>query len=253
MQLKNFNTVVTGSGTGIGKAIAHRFAKEGARGLIAEIDEIGGKETENLIINAGGYAKFHKTDISNEDSVKNMISETVSTLGGIDILVNNAAAFIFGGIDEVSRKDWEKVLNVNVLGYANCVKYSLPFLKESKYASIVNIASVSSFIAQPKFVPYNTSKGAIAQMTKCLAMDLAEFNIRVNAVCPGAIYTRASERHMDFLGIDYETGKNDFGNNSLMKRMGTTEEIANGVLFLASDQSSYITGELLVIDGGSTI
>ena len=129
--IKNLNTVVTGAGTGIGRAIAHRFAKEVARVLIAEIDETGGKETENLIMNAGGYAKFHKTDISNEDSVKNMISETVSTLGGIDILVNNAAAFIFGGIDEVSSKDWEKVLNVNVLGYANCVKYSLPFLKKA--------------------------------------------------------------------------------------------------------------------------
>tara|TARA_B100000315_G_scaffold259903_1_gene317968 strand:- start:514 stop:1275 length:762 start_codon:yes stop_codon:yes gene_type:complete len=253
MLLKDLKTIVTGSGTGIGRAIAERFAKEGAKVLIAEIEEIGGKETERFINNNGGHALYHNTDMSNEDSIKEMISKVISKFGGIDVIVNNAAAFVFGSIEEIGPTDWERVLGVNVLGYANTVKYSLPYLKESKYASIVNIASVSSFIAQPKFVPYNTSKGAISQMTRCLAMDLAEYQIRVNAVCPGAIYTRASERHMDFLGIDYEKGKNEFGKNSLMKRMGTPEEIANGVVFLASNQSSYITGEHLVIDGGATI
>ena len=253
MILKNLNAIVTGSGTGIGKAIALRFAMEGANVVIAEIEEDGGKETEKEINNNGGKSLYIKTDLSDEGSIKNLIELTSKNFDGLDILVNNAAAFIFGSVDEISTKDWEKVLGVNVIGYANMVKYSLPLLKKSNLASVVNLASVSSFIAQPKFVPYNTSKGAISQLTRCLAMDLAEFNIRVNAVCPGAIYTRASERHMDFIGLSYEEGKKEFGKDSLMKRMGTPDEIANGVLFLASNQSSYITGEHLVIDGGSTI
>ena len=118
---------------------------------------------------------------------------------------------------------------------------------------IVNVASVSSFIAQPEFIPYNTSKGAVSQLTRCLAMDLAKFNIRVNAVCPGAIYTRASERHMDYMGIDYKNGRELFGQDAVMKRMGNPSEIANGVLFLASDEASFITGEHLIIDGGATL
>ena len=112
---------------------------------------------------------------------------------------------------------------------------------------------MSGFIAQPEFVPYNTSKGGVMQLTRCLAMDLADDRIRVNGVCPGPIYTQASERHMDFLGIDREEGRRLFGQDTLLKRMGEPVEIANGILFLASDEASFITGAHLVIDGGATI
>ena len=253
MRLNSKRAIVTGAGTGIGRAIAERFAAEGAKVMVAEIEEPGGTETVARITAAGGTAVFQQTDTADEASIESMVARTATEFGGIDIVVNNAAAFVFGTIEETGADEWAKVLGVNVLGYANTIKAALPHLKQGNDAAVVNIASVSSFIAQPEFVPYNTSKGAVSQLTRCLAMDLAKYNIRVNAVCPGAIYTRASERHMDFLGIDYAAGRELFGQDAVMKRMGECDEIANGVLFLASDEASFITGEQLVIDGGATL
>jgi NAD(P)-dependent dehydrogenase (short-subunit alcohol dehydrogenase family) len=126
-------------------------------------------------------------------------------------------------------------------------------MREAGGGSIINMASVSSFIAQPAFIPYNASKGAILQMTRCLAMDLAPDKIRVNAVCPGAIKTEATKKHIESLGLVEEQAYIDFGQDALMKRMGLPMEVAYGVLFLASDEASFITGEHLVIDGGATI
>ena len=253
MRLGKKRAIITGAGTGIGRAIAERFCLEGAKVMVAEIEEPGGKQTVERILKSGGNAVFQQTDTSLENSIQSMVARTVSEFGGIEIVVNNAAAFVFGSIEETGTDEWSKVLGVNVLGYANTIKTALPYLKQSGNGAIINIASVSSFIAQPEFIPYNTSKGAVSQLTRCLAMDLAKYKIRVNAVCPGAIYTRASERHMDFMGIDFKEGRELFGQDAVMKRMGEPAEIANGVLFLASDEASFITGEHLVIDGGATL
>ncbi|MDA1280374.1 MAG: glucose 1-dehydrogenase [Chloroflexi bacterium] len=253
MRLNGKNAIVTGAGNGIGRAIAIRFAEEGATVAVAELEEDAGRETVDLIEQGGGVALFIKTDTSDSVSVNSAISATISAHGDLDLLVNNAAAFVFGKVEDVTQDDWARVFGVNVIGYANCVREVLPSMRRKGSGSIVNIASVSSFIAQPAFIPYNASKGAVAQLTRCLAMDLATDNIRVNAVCPGSIRTRATDRHIESLGLDPEKAYQEFGKDSLMKRMGKPEEIASGALFLASDDSSFMTGAQLVIDGGATI
>ena len=236
MRLENKNALITGSGNGIGRAIAELFAKEGANVVVADLEKESGLETVANISKSGGNAKFIQVDTSDIDSVDKLVKDSINQFGDINILVNNAAAFVFGKIEDVTKSDWEKVLGVN-----------------GKDSSIINIASVSSFIAQPEFVPYNTSKGAVIQLSKCLAMDLANYKIRVNSICPGSIRTRATDKHIESLGLDPEKAYKDFGNDSLLKRIGNPKEIAYGALFLASNEASYITGTELVIDGGATI
>ncbi|HIA75056.1 MAG TPA: glucose 1-dehydrogenase [Dehalococcoidia bacterium] len=253
MRLESKKVIVTGGASGIGRAICKIFASEGASIVVADIDESGSQETLSQIESAGGKATAVTTDVSSEDSVSKMIEESSSFLDGIDILVNDAAAFIFGKVEDVGYKDWETVFGVNVIGAANTVKHSLPYLKESTSPNIVNIASVSGFIAQPAFVPYNASKGALLQLTRCLAMDLSEFNIRVNAVCPGAIYPPATERHIAFENADRDEFLEKAGQDSFLKRVGRPEEVAYAALFLASDEASFITGSHLVVDGGATV
>ena len=253
MRLRDKTAIVTGAGAGIGRATALRFAQEGARVMVAEWDEAAGQATAEQIREAGGEARFQRTDTSDAVAVAHTVEATVAAFGPVNVLVNNAAAFVFGRVEEASAEDWAKVLGVNVLGYTHTVRSVLPHMRAAGGGAIVNVASVSGFVAQPAFVPYNTSKGAVMQITRCLAMDLAPDRIRVNGVCPGPIYTRASGRHMDFLGIDHEEGRRLFGQDTLLKRMGEPREVANGILFLASDEASFITGAHLVIDGGATI
>lgn len=253
MLLENRVAIVTGSGNGIGRAIAERFAKEGAAVTVAELEEGPGEEVAAAIRDGGGRAMFHRTDTSDTDSVRSMVVATVAEFGAVNVLVNNAAAFVFGKVEDVTKEDWERVFGINVIGYANTVRECLGEFRKNGGGVVVNLASVSSFIAQPAFIPYNASKGAVAQLTRCLAMDLAPDNIRVNAICPGAIRTRATDRHIASLGLDPEKAYQDFGRDSLLRRMGRPEEIAAGAVFLASDESSFMTGAHIVIDGGATI
>jgi NAD(P)-dependent dehydrogenase (short-subunit alcohol dehydrogenase family) len=253
MLLNDRVAIVTGSGNGIGRAIAERFSREGAAVIVAELEEDSGRETVAAIEAAGGRALFHATDTSDEGSVKAMVAAAVERYGGVNVLVNNAAAFVFGTVEEVTAKDWEKVFGVNVIGYANTVRECLPEFRKNGGGAVVNIASISSYIAQPAFVPYNTSKGAVAQLTRCMAMDMAKDNVRVNGICPGAIRTRATDRHIASLGLEPEAAYEEFGQDALMKRMGKPEEIASGAVFLASDEASFMTGPHIVIDGGATI
>lgn len=254
MKLQGKTAIVTGGGTGIGAAICNRFAHEGANIVVAEIEPDNGKQTADAInaANNAASAIACQTDTSDPQSVADMVKCAAEHFGDIDILVNNAAAFVFGKVEDVTLDDWRRVFGVNVIGYANCVREALPHFRRSGKGTVVNIASVSSFIAQPEFIPYNASKGAVAQLTRCLAMDLAPDNIRVNAICPGAIKTRATDMHIDSLGLDREESYVEFGKDSLLQRMGEPHEIAAVAAFLASDDASFMTGAHVVVDGGAS-
>ena len=250
-KLDKLGAIVTGTAEGIGEAIAKELAAQGAKVACLDFNKDAGQSTVNDINESGGEALFIETDIADPNQVKSSIEASASFLGSVDILVNNAAKFIFGAVEDVSQDQWEDILKVNVIGYSTCVKEALPHLKKSGKSAIVNLASVSSIIAGPKFVPYNTTKGAVLMLTRSLAVDLAEFGIRVNAVCPGSIHTSATYKHIEHMGTDVEKTLKEFQQGSLLKRQGKPEEIAKAVLFLAShEDSSFITGENLIVDGG---
>ena len=158
-----------------------------------------------------------------------------------------------GTVEDASEDDWLRVFKTNVIGYANCIKAVTPVFRKAGGGSIINMASVSSFIAQPEFVPYNASKGAISQLTRCSALDLASDNIRVNAICPGSIETAGATKVNIGLGLDPVEANKALAEEALMKRMGKPEEIASVALFLASEDSSFMTGTHIVVDGGATI
>ena len=252
MRLQDKVAIITGGGSGIGRATCQLFAEQGARVVVADVNQKGGKETVALVEKAGGKAAFIKTDVSQEDQVKRLIRKTAQVFGKLDILVNNAAAFVFGRVEDATVEDWHRVLGTNVLGPALCVKHAVPEFKKAGGGAIVTIGSISSFIAQPDYVPYNTSKSALINMTRCLAMDLAPFNIRANVVCPGVIRTPTMVRLIEERRMTPEEIQREWGDYHLLKRLGEPREIAQAVLFLASDDASFVTGTHLMVDGGYT-
>ena len=199
MKLSGKVALVTGGGSGIGRAICERFAAEGAAVAVAELDAGRGRETAESISKGGGRAKFIQTDIRNEESIKKCVAETVAAFGSLMLLVNNAAAFVIRGV-EATAEEWETMLETNIRGTAFCVKHALPEIKKAGGGAIVNLGSISSVLGQGGMVTYNATKGAILTMTRCMAMDFGPENIRVNCVCPGNIKTPALVNHMKSLG-----------------------------------------------------
>lgn len=252
-RLKNKVAVITGGGAGIGRATCELFAEEGAAVVVAERDETTGSAVARGIIDRGGRAQFVQTDVSNEQSVIEMATAAEKAFGRIDILVNNAAVFVLNGID-ATVAEWQEILAVNVIGPALCAKHCVPFMRRGGGGAIVNLASISSVIAQPQMVTYNATKAAIANMTRCMAMDLAVDNIRVNAVGPGAVWTQIVQRITSEGGMDRAAADADaeWGGAHLLKRIAEPREIAFPILFLASDEASFVTGSLLMADGGYT-
>ena len=252
-RLKNKVAVITGGGAGIGRATCELFAEEGAAVIVADRDETTGREVSQGIVSRGGRAQFVCTDVANEESIRAMAATAEKTFGRIDILVNNAAVFVLKGID-ASVEEWREILDVNVVGPALCVKHCVPIMRRGGGGAIVNLASISSVIAQPQMLTYNATKAAIANMTRCMAMDLAVDNIRVNAVGPGAVWTQIVQRITSEAGMDREAANADpeWGGAHLLKRIADSREIAFPILFLASDEASFITGSLLMADGGYT-
>jgi NAD(P)-dependent dehydrogenase (short-subunit alcohol dehydrogenase family) len=243
-RLEGKAAIVTGGAKGIGRAIVERFLEEGAQVAAVDVDAATLPPEGSLGLVA---------DVSDEPAVERAVAAAAGEFGALHVLVNNAAVFIQKGI-EATVEEWQRVLAVNVMGAGLMAKHAVPHIRRAGGGAIVNIGSVSSFIAQPGFLTYNASKAAIAEMTRCMALDLADDGIRVNGVCPGAVWSSTVQDMAAELGLSREEAakRPNLGAEHMIKRLGDPREIANAVLFLASDEASFITGENLMVDAGWT-
>jgi NAD(P)-dependent dehydrogenase (short-subunit alcohol dehydrogenase family) len=243
--------IVTGGAAGIGRATCELFAEEGARVVVADVDAEGGQAVARALAAGGTDTAFVPTDVAQEADARHLTDQTVARFGGVDVLVNNAAVFVLKGLD-ATVEDWRESLGVNVVGTALVTRYAALAMKRRGAGAIVNLGSISSVVAQPDFVAYSATKAALLQMTRNMALDLAPFGIRVNAVCPGTIITQATERHRVLAGLSMEEFLAQEGPKHLLNRVGRPREVAEAILFLASDAASFITGTHLMVDGGYT-
>lgn len=252
MKMEDKVTIVTGSGSGIGKAIALRFAEQGSKVIIAEINEENGLETEKELLDKGFSAKFFKADVSSASSVKNLIENTVKMFGTVDVLVNNAGLEYFTTIEETTEEQWDNTMNINLKGVFLGTKYVLPIMRENGKGNIINIASVAGLSAWPGLGVYSASKGGVVLLTKATAVENGKYGIRANSISPGAIRTPLLEEQYIGSTDDPEAVEAALLKNSPLKQFGDPIEIAEAALYLASDTSKFITGHSLVVDGGLT-
>lgn len=251
MRVKDRVAIVTGAAMGIGKGIAAALSREGAKVAVADVNEAEGKRTVEELDRAGGDALFVRTDVADEAQIQALIERTVERFGSLSILVNNAAVGVYTPVHETTLEAWERCLRVNLTGPFLCAKYALPHLRAAGKAAIVNIASVHAYQNVGGTAPYAASKGGLAALTRVMAIDYAREGIRVNAICPGWIYTPLIEGIFRGSG-DFEGMKQTVTQRQLLGRLGTPDDIGNAVLYLVSDESGFVTGTSLFVDSGLT-
>lgn len=247
-RLQNKVALITGAASGIGAATARLFALEGAKVVIADIQTEKAAQVAQEICEAGGEAIAIPRDITDSKQVKSMFAKAVYTYGGLDILHCNAGVLIVGSADTDSEEHWHKTLMVNLTGTYLCAKYGIPQLKQAERPAMVITASISGLMGEPDLMAYDTTKGGLVNLTRQLAVEYAKDGIRVNSVCPGWIDTPFNDPVYELTPFE-ESSLDDV---IPLARQGTPEEIAYAVLFLASDEASYVTGHNLVVDGGIT-
>jgi len=238
--------LVTGGGSGIGRATALKLAKEGAKVMIADYVPEGGERTVRMIEEAGGEASFVAADVSVTKQVEAMVAKTIASYGRIDCAFNNAG--IEGRMAntvECTEETWDRTIAINLKGVWLCMKYEIPQMLKQGGGTIVNTASIAGLVGFEGLPAYNASKGGVVQLTRTAALEFATKNIRVNCVCPGVIRTAMVERLLDNRSFTEE----QLNAGEPVGRMGKPEEIAEGVLWLLSDASSFVTGHPLVVDG----
>jgi NAD(P)-dependent dehydrogenase (short-subunit alcohol dehydrogenase family) len=251
-RVKDKVAIVTGGGSGIGEATAKVLAREGAVVSIVDIDDENGRRVTGEIFAAGGKADYSHLNVAVENDVEQVFSEIYEKYQKLNVLVNNAGIAGGGGAShEITVEQWDSVMDVNLKGPFFCVKHAVPYLKKSGGGSVINVSSIMGIVAGPTPV-YCTSKAALRHLTKSDAVVYARDNIRFNSVHPGYIITPLFIKLAEKAGnVEEEIARE--GKAIPLGRMGRPEEIANGILFLASDESSYVTGIELIIDGGKVI
>ena len=251
-RLDNKVAIVTGAAMGIGKAAALAMAKEGAKIAIADLDDAAGNATSEEIRQAGGEAFFQHTDVGKSADVQAVIEATVTRYGKLDVMFNNAGVAISGSADEISEDDWNRVLNINLGGVWRGIKYAVPHMIRNGGGSIINSSSVQSLLGFLDWAGYAASKGGINALTQQAAMQYAPSQVRINAIAPGTIMTPMNERIFDTVP-DPHTLIQSWNAAHPIGRFGQAEEVAALVVFLASDEASFITGTIIRIDGGMVI
>lgn len=248
MRLEGKTAIVTGSGSGIGRAVAQAFAREGARVCVADINLEGARETVDLVSDSGGEAQALQVDVTREDQVEAMISRTVELFGRLDIMVNNAGIDNPGSLASASLEQWDQIINVNLKGVFLGIQKAVPAMKKARKGKIINTASMAAFVSLPFLGLYSITKAGVVALTRSAALELAAKNITVNCVCPGWVDTPLTHDFLEFPAM-----RKMILERTPLKSFARPEQIAPAYVFLASDESDFMTGQALILDGGYTV
>ncbi|WP_152397606.1 SDR family NAD(P)-dependent oxidoreductase [Paenibacillus cellulositrophicus] len=252
MILRNKTVFITGAGSGIGKSSALLFAREGATVIVNDLQESAGEQTVKEIRDAGGIAHSIQADVTDVQAVQAMVDTALNLVGHIDVLFNNAGISGVGMIHEIEPEQWDKVISVNIRGVFLPTKYVVPHMMERRSGSIIHMSSCIAEIGLARRASYAATKGAVLSLTKSMQVDYAPYNIRVNALLPGTILTPFVENYLKTSYADPEEAKRSLKSRQLSNDLGSPEDVANAALFLASDESKFMMGSPLYIDGGVT-
>jgi NAD(P)-dependent dehydrogenase (short-subunit alcohol dehydrogenase family) len=242
--------IITGAGSGIGRATAELFAREGARVVVADLNKGDADQTAKRINDSQGESFARQVDVADPTQVQALVEETISRYGKIDILHNNAGMIVVKFLEDMDESEWDRLMGVNLKSIFLAVKYAIGYMKRQKSGCIINTASTGSFLGQYMTPAYIASKGGVLMLTKTLALDYAQYNIRVNCICPGAVDTQMLRQHFSNSESPKLAAEREMALIPI-KRFLDPSEIAAGALYLASEAARGITGTALSIDGGS--